>query len=158
LTPTDDSASTPDTSTASDDTDTQPDIATGEDEDLQPTSITSEETPLAAEGLGEDISLLNMILALLALLAALLLVIYNLINRRSRHLPVVVSAVVAIALGLLTTVVWLLLDGLRLPNTWLDAYTPIIVALAALAALALVLHLVLRSRTQDEDADVVSTP
>jgi hypothetical protein len=103
------------------------------------------------------VSLLNLILAILSALVAMVLALYNIADRRAPHRRTVfVTAAIAALLGLATTVVWVILDGLKKPTVWTDTYTPIIVTLFVLAATATVLHLILRRRlansTDDTDA------
>jgi predicted outer membrane repeat protein len=100
------------------------------------------------------ISLLNLILAVLAALGSLVLLAANLLRRRHFKGAILLTGIAAVVLGLITVVVWLVLDGLNRPTAWLDAYTPIIVALFALFAIMGIIHTVVALRkTKDDDGD-----
>jgi Na+(H+)/acetate symporter ActP len=56
------------------------------------------------------------------------------------------SAVVAVALGLIALLVWLVLGGLTPPTVWTDGNTPIVLALFAAFVAAAILHVALWRR------------
>ncbi|MDR1358221.1 MAG: hypothetical protein LBJ48_02535 [Coriobacteriales bacterium] len=97
------------------------------------------------------ISLLNLILAVLASLGFVLMVAVAIRRRLSKAgRAVLASALIAAALGAVSAVAWVLLDGVSKPTAWLDAYTPAIAPLFICFAVASIIHAVLGSRAQSK--------
>jgi Ca2+/Na+ antiporter len=80
-------------------------------------------------------SLLNLILSLICLIAFILLLV-SAIRKRDVQTSAKLFRVFATAMAAVTVVVWVLLDKLQMPTAWLDQYSPIIIALFAVFAIA----------------------
>jgi CBS domain containing-hemolysin-like protein len=114
-------------------------------------SIKHEDVPLTSTE--TDVSLLNLILAALALLLALGLAVNNAVNKSAHSRATTVSAAISVVIGFATTTVWFVLDGLRVPTSWTDIYTPVIAALFAAFTIAFVAHVATRRHRVGNEVD-----
>ncbi|MDR1271490.1 MAG: hypothetical protein LBK04_00615 [Clostridiales Family XIII bacterium] len=97
-------------------------------------------------------SLLNLILVCISLLAALVLAI-GFTNPRYRIAGLMFLRSVAIAIALITFVVWAILEKLRNPVAWVNTNTPVILLLFGFLVAATAVFMIVRSRIQVRDGD-----
>jgi uncharacterized repeat protein (TIGR02543 family) len=117
--------------------------------------------PLGSTAVQGAWSLLSLIVSLLALFSTLALVLSGLIRRRkheqdtsegSAHKtsPYLILMIVAAVVGVLTPVVWLVLDTLSQPMVWINSWTVFVIAFLVLHLALLVASVIVRRKT-DKD-------
>jgi hypothetical protein len=80
-------------------------------------------------------SLLNLILSLICFIGFILMLV-SAFRKRDVQISAKIFRIFTIVMAAVTVIVWVILDKLQMPTAWLDQYSPIILALFVVFAIA----------------------
>lgn len=140
------------------------------------TDIADGKVPLGSLGLGNAWSLLNLIMSIIAVVCSILLFI-SLFRKKRRNEEDKTDAkeetlmrdedveqeeehrsrlrslkIIALLAGLIPGILFLILEDMRLPMTWITRWTPLIAVFFILAMLLVVLQFVIKKKNRQEDS------
>ncbi|MDR1068258.1 MAG: InlB B-repeat-containing protein [Clostridiales Family XIII bacterium] len=131
---------------------------------------TGAQTPGAADSV-DCWSLLSLLMSLIAVIITLLLLIFMIVRRRRdndddddenrydddderrRRQRMTIFTILAAIFGILTPIVWLLLDNLDLPMDWINRYTLYVAIIFVIHLIFCIIHKMRRGRNEDDNEE-----